>query len=71
MGIGLAFGFLVVRYESFLLIFLIKINLCKDWREDQYEQLYLQGRMILAHLCDEPKGLKTNMALVRVLFHNL
>ncbi|KAK1308811.1 hypothetical protein QJS10_CPA09g01668 [Acorus calamus] len=26
---------------------------------------YLVGRMILAHLCDEPKGLKTGMCLVR------
>lgn len=26
--------------------------------------LILQGRMILAHLCDEPKGLKTGMCMV-------
>jgi len=27
---------------------------------------FLVGRMILAHLCDEPKGLKTNMCMVKV-----
>jgi hypothetical protein len=26
-----------------------------------------QGRMILAHLCDEPKGLKTGMCMVCLL----
>ncbi|KAI4386435.1 hypothetical protein MLD38_004367 [Melastoma candidum] len=26
-------------------------------------ELHLQGRMILAHLCDEPKGLKTHMCM--------
>lgn len=26
---------------------------------------YLQGRLILAHLCEEPKGLKTGMSVVR------
>ena len=25
----------------------------------------LQGRLILAHLCEEPKGLKTGMCTVR------
>lgn len=27
--------------------------------------LWFQGRVILAHLCDEPKGLKTNMCMVK------
>lgn len=28
------------------------------------ESFFWQGRMILAHLCDEPKGLKTGMCMV-------
>lgn len=32
------------------------------------ERFILQGRMILSHLCDEPKGLKTSMCMVRVIF---
>lgn len=30
---------------------------------------YSQGRMILAHLCDEPKGLKTSMCMVCQSFY--
>lgn len=30
--------------------------------------IVLQGRMILAHLCDEPKGLKTHMCMVQTHF---
>lgn len=32
--------------------------------------LFSQGRMILAHLCDEPKGLKTNMCMVCRIIHS-
>ena len=31
--------------------------------------IFLQGRMILAHLCDEPKGLKTGMCMVCIIMN--
>ncbi|KAK3031785.1 hypothetical protein RJ639_036937 [Escallonia herrerae] len=50
VGTGLAFGFLVVGFAPGPLV--------------RPRVAQLDGRMILAHLCDEPKGLKTNMCMV-------
>ena len=32
--------------------------------------IVFQGRMILAHICDEPKGLKTSMCMVRAMLNS-
>lgn len=61
MGTGLAFGFLVVRL-SYRYCFLI----CENW-QSHIGVFVWQGRMILSHLCDEPKGLKTSMCVVRFI----
>ncbi|KAL5078415.1 hypothetical protein RYX36_017399 [Vicia faba] len=74
MGTGLAFGYLVVRYLQLKsekkyclrhhfssLLFIDILTPCVTKLSE--ESLILQGRMILAHFCEEPKGLKTGMCL--------
>ncbi|KAG6467026.1 hypothetical protein ZIOFF_075211 [Zingiber officinale] len=55
-GTGFAFGFLVVSILTiYRLLNVLCVTVCM--------QLLFPRRMILAHLCDEPKGLKTGMCM--------
>lgn len=63
LGTGLSFGFIVVSNLVFEFVF---IFLNDEWKAEPISQMvyWFQGRIILAHICDEPKGLKTNMCMV-------
>lgn len=63
LGTGLAFGFLVVRILVLKFVFVVSLT---NRKENLKHFVIFQGRMILAHLCDEPKGLKTNMCMVMI-----
>ncbi|KAG6757835.1 hypothetical protein POTOM_038161 [Populus tomentosa] len=75
LGTGLAFGFLVMHLPFIAVMCTFEVDLAHyqgsyKWVLGSWDLLYsfacaavVEGRMILSHLCDEPKGLKTNMCL--------
>ena len=66
VGSGFAFGYLVVR-----ILFETRLAICSLIRSLIGNLSFLsKGRLILAHLCDEPKGLKTGMCMVRSFHSN-
>ncbi|KAM1305880.1 hypothetical protein PS2_008379 [Malus domestica] len=61
LGSGLAFGYLVI--SNVVLRGLVDNQIVFSTIVVERKALFWQGRLILAHLCDEPKGLKTGMCM--------